>query len=38
MISGIFRALAALHGDTGFDSGVAAVCNQIADELEAIGL
>ena len=38
MISGIFRALAKLHGETGFDQGVADVCNQIADKLEEIGL
>ena len=38
MISGIFRALAALHGDTGFDDGVANVCNKIADALEEAGL
>ena len=38
MISGIFKALAALHGDTGFDSGVAAVCNEIAAALESVGL
>lgn len=38
MISGIFRALAKLHGDTNFDQGVAKVCNDIADELEKFGL
>ena len=38
MISGIFEALAALHGETGFDSGVAAVCMQIADALKNMGL
>lgn len=38
MFSGIFRAIAKLHGETGFDQGVADVCNSIADKLEAIGL
>ena len=38
MISGIFRALAALHGNTGFDEGVADVCNKIAAALEGMGL
>lgn len=38
MLSGIFRALANLHGDTGFDQGVADVCNKIADALEKAGL
>ena len=38
MISGIFRALAALHGNTGFDEGVADVCNKIADALEKVHL
>lgn len=38
MISGIFRALANLHGDTDFDKGVAKVCNDIADALESMGL
>lgn len=34
MLSGIFRAIAKLHGDTGFDQGVADVCNSIAKWLE----
>lgn len=38
MLSGIFRAIAKLHGDTGFDQGVADVCNSIAKKLEDIGL
>lgn len=38
MLSGLFRALARLHGDTGFDQGVADVCNKIADALENAGL
>ena len=38
MLSEIFRAIAKLHGETGFDQGVADVCNSIADELEKIGL
>ena len=38
MISGIFKALAALHGETGFDPGVADVCNKIAAALESVGL
>lgn len=35
MLSEIFRAIANLHGDTGFDQGVADVCNSIADWLDA---
>ena len=37
-LSDIFRALAALHGETGFDPGVADVCNKIAAALENIHL
>lgn len=38
MLSGLFRALASLHGDTNFDQGVAKVCTDIADALESMGL
>lgn len=38
MLSGIFKAIAKLHGETGFDQGVADVCNSIAEKLAAIGL
>ena len=38
MLSDIFRALAALHGETGFDDDVANVCNKIADALEKVHL
>lgn len=38
MLSDIFRAIAKLHGETGFDQGVADVCNIIAAALEKIHL
>lgn len=37
-LSKIFRAIANLHGETGFDQGVADVCNSIAAALEKIYL
>ena len=38
LLSEIFRAIANLHGETGFDQGVADVCNSIADWLAANNL